>query len=1440
MSRPTWLRGGKARRPAAPRASSQLANWFRPRLVSLEDRSLPNSAPVLDSLSATQVSRDGMVQLSGNYHDVDEGDTHTLTVNWGVGAPVTLPVSGGEFNITHPYTTSNTYQISVTVSDHELSSVPPTNGLVGHWPGDGNALDVEGGNNGTLLGGVTFGTGARGQAFHFNGTNGWIATNQSFTNGQSHTIAGWVYWNGHNAQTHQEIASWWNLTDPVPNRMFLGTSRAGGQGPMRYGDGWQSVPATLPTGRWVYVAATYDGTTNNRQVFLDGQLAASLPGSAEACFGGLLAIGRQGNAVTTGEYWNGRIDELRLYDRSLSANEIAVLASSDSNITLAVTNNPPPSASFVLRDMSGNPLPTVNEGQSFRLVATGGSTNDRYDWSITTPSGLWTPTGATVSFPFFQPISDNGTFSVSLTVSDPRFGDTATAMQPLDVNNLPPVLSVAQGDLDHGFGINGVATTVVSGGDSGPMAPAQLPDGRIVIPSNLGTGGWSSGGFHRFLVNGNPDTEFSGDGWQATTGTFDAYALQADKIVMATQDGTTVRLSRLNADGTPDTDFGTPVIGTAFRDSLYPSRLQMAVLPDGRIIIVGGTETGLALVRCDVNGVAEISTSVPTSYDSPTALLVQPDGKIVVADVSAALLRFQVVSNNFILDDSFGGYVSGNSGLRTGVADRLRSVAEGYFLGQVFTLALDPRPGGGIVGTDGVVIFRYTSDGQLDGSFGPRGDGVLSSFNGNYRIDGVLYQPQFFPQDVDTMFALGANGLYWVDTGDPPLFGLAVQPDGKIIVRGGPFLTQFVRLNHDGRVDTSLAADRGGLVSAPLSSGYWWPPGVLLQAAGRVTMVSPSGVGSIRLVRFTTASPPDRVFAGEAFTLPLSVTDRGPADQAAGFQFQIDWGDGTFDTPNGVQIQPTHTYSIAGSYTIEVTATDKNLDQSQPVYFTVTVTQFTAANLEDMLSGSLLTDPISGLPAVVLTAESQQDFDTKLAAIETMPPQSSPVAVVLNASGLDLTGFQPNIPAGLTLVVNGVIFHGGSPALTLNSGNLYITNSSFINATDAPTILVTGGRLTIRNSVIEESTGFDQAALRMTGGFVDLGAAADLGGNTVNVNGPGAFFQNLTEYSIPVVGVDFKINGEAYDPVPSSIQGLVWLDSNNNGDVDFGEQAIAGVAIALHGTDDLGNPVHRVTETDDQGIYSFVDLRPSNSAGYTITEAQPAGYLDGDDSRGTVNGVLVGSTNVNDQFSAVVLPSGSVAENYNFAERSTGGGTGQTATIGFWQNRKGQELIRALNGGAFDTQLGHWLAATFPNMYSMLDGMTNSQVAAHYKSLFARNGQSSPGGPPKTDAQVMATALAVYVTNQTLAGTTAVAYGFAVTATGVGTRTFNVGARGAAFGVANGSFVSVMDLLLAVNARSRNGVLYDADGNGQIDSTEAGQRTVANDVFSAINEAGGL
>ena len=227
-----------------------------------------------------------------------------------------------------------------------------------------------------------------------------------------------------------------------------------------------------------------------------------------------------------------------------------------------------------------------------------------------------------------------------------------------------------------------------------------------------------------------------------------------------------------------------------------------------------------------------------------------------------------------------------------------------------------------------------------------------------------------------------------------------------------------------------------------------------------------------------------------------------------------------------------------------------------------------------------------------------------------------------------------------------------------------------------------------------------------------------------------------------------------------------------------------------------------------------------------------------------------GDNSVNDEFSGVVISQpGSIAENYNFGERPTDDnpiGTNQTAGIGFWQNKNGQNLIKSLNGGENSIQLGNWLSATFPNMYGVnagannLAGMNNAEVSQFYKDLFRRNKKTATGGgPPKMDAQVMAVALATYATNENLAGTTAESYGFVVTENGVGTTSFDIGNHGFAFNVADNTTISILDILLATNDRTTNGLLYDLDGDGDADdSFETLLRTMANDVYNAINEQG--
>ena len=148
--------------------------------------------------------------------------------------------------------------------------------------------------------------------------------------------------------------------------------------------------------------------------------------------------------------------------------------------------------------------------------------------------------------------------------------------------------------------------------------------------------------------------------------------------------------------------------------------------------------------------------------------------------------------------------------------------------------------------------------------------------------------------------------------------------------------------------------------------------------------------------------------------------------------------------------------------------------------------------------------------------------------------------------------------------------------------------------------------------------------------------------------------------------------------------------------------------------------------------------------------------------------------------------------------------TGDTATIGYWQNKNGQALLKAVNSGATATNLGNWLATSFPYLWGAsagtannMTGKTNAQVAAYYITVFKSN---------KWMAQVMGNAFASYVTSSALAGGNySGSYGFNVSAAGTGAKTYNVGSYGTAIGLANNTSYTVAQILNAANQQKQAG-----------------------------------
>lgn len=284
-----------------------------------------------------------------------------------------------------------------------------------------------------------------------------------------------------------------------------------------------------------------------------------------------------------------------------------------------------------------------------------------------------------------------------------------------------------------------------------------------------------------------------------------------------------------------------------------------------------------------------------------------------------------------------------------------------------------------------------------------------------------------------------------------------------------------------------------------------------------------------------------------------------------------------------------------------------------------------------------------------------------------------------------------------------------------------------------------------------------------------------------------------------------------------NLQGMVWADFNNDGSVDFGEQGISGVAISL--TNSAGEVIGQTT-TDANGLYAFNHVPPDT---YTITEgSNAAGYVEGKDSLGTITdlrgGVIstgVGGNSVQDVFSSIPIAADHNAINYNFGEQPAPGSSvskGQSAGIGFWNNKNGQALILKFSS------IGQWLADTLPQTFGSLAGDSPQQVAMVYQQQFVLK--------DKLDAQFMATALNVYATDQSLGGTYAASYGFSVGQYGLGDSTWNVGSDGAAFGVVNNSTLTVLELV--------------QNWDQQTNKSDSTLRKMALDLFGGINSKGGI
>jgi hypothetical protein len=219
----------------------------------------------------------------------------------------------------------------------QASCVPPPSGLVAWWPGEGNANDIISGDNGTLTNGAAFAAGEVGQGFSFSTDHaGILLGNPTDLQLQEFTIEAWIRRGSTSVVTTDPTA----YVDPIFGAVgfIFGfghggyalelTDSAGGAfltfeevdlgsgftGPVISDTNFHHVALTMNAPEAVYYV---DGVGN----------AGTCPLSPPFEFTTQAAIGVRSDHLngTDNRSFCGTIDELSVYNRALSADEIAAI-----------------------------------------------------------------------------------------------------------------------------------------------------------------------------------------------------------------------------------------------------------------------------------------------------------------------------------------------------------------------------------------------------------------------------------------------------------------------------------------------------------------------------------------------------------------------------------------------------------------------------------------------------------------------------------------------------------------------------------------------------------------------------------------------------------------------------------------------------------------------------------------------------------------------------------------------------------------------------------------------------------------------------------------------------------------------------------------------------------------------------------------------------------
>jgi|GEM_PF-2476746 len=287
-----------------------------------------------------------------------------------------------------------------------VSSMTPTLGLTAYWPFNGNAQDYSGNANHGTVSNATLSTdrfGNANKAYSFNGTSSRIDVPHSSTvdmaNGQDFTLAFWMKSNAGNVGAtpiSKSVYGAWSGYMILVNNTDGGYCNSAGQCSFYVaagatGDACANNPISNDATNWYFVTGQYKASTNQTFIYVNSVLQTDI-GSKSGSTNNTkkLSFGAYNDATNLG-FFNGYLDDIRLYNRLLNQSEIDALYNESNNQVITCAN------------------PTA--------ILTGSSSTSgvTYSW---TPGGS-TPTGSTTV------VSSAGIYTIKVT--DPVNGCFATS-----------------------------------------------------------------------------------------------------------------------------------------------------------------------------------------------------------------------------------------------------------------------------------------------------------------------------------------------------------------------------------------------------------------------------------------------------------------------------------------------------------------------------------------------------------------------------------------------------------------------------------------------------------------------------------------------------------------------------------------------------------------------------------------------------------------------------------------------------------------------------------------------------------------------------------------------------------------------------------------------------------------------------------------------------